>query len=188
VEEHHLEDIIVRDFSPIRPPPTPVSEVIHEDMPAALQLHHVAHILRYKLEEVAGDGNCMLHSIKQALKHHPNTPDINLDPRRLRRAIHAYMLSPQGELVRERYAVTHNELQDILPTSHSNGDYLQYWAIIALQHILNINITVYHIHVRKDRRLLVTRITENTINRPITVSIIHHNTNHYAGLYPYKPP
>jgi hypothetical protein len=187
VEEHNLEDITINDSSPAHLP-FPVREVIQENMPATLQLYHVAHILGYKLEEVAGDGNCMLSSLKQALKHQPNTQHMNLQPPSLRRAIYTYMHTSAGAIICSRHAVTNNELHNILPTAHTNGDYLEYWAILALQHILNINITVYHLHVQRDRRFLLSKLTESSTIRPITVSIIHHNTNHYAGLYPYKPP
>jgi hypothetical protein len=187
VEEHNIEDITINDLSPAHLP-LPVREVIQEDMPAALQLYHVAHILGYRLEEVAGDGNCMLHSIKQSLKHQPNTQHMNLEPSHLRRAIYSYMHTSTGSALCTRHGVTNNELHDILPTPHTNGDYLEYWAILALQHILNINITVYHLCVQKDRRLHLSKLTESTTIRTITVSIIHHNTNHYAGLYLYKPP
>jgi hypothetical protein len=98
------------------------------------------------------------------------------------------MLSPAGKTLRDAYAVTANEIQDILPTINTNGAHLEHWAIIALQNILKINITVYHLSVRSDSKLKVLKTTATNPNYLQSISILHHNLNHFSGLFPHQPP
>jgi hypothetical protein len=98
------------------------------------------------------------------------------------------MHSPAGKIICSAYAVTANEIQDILPTVNTNGAYLEHWAIIALQTILKINITVYYLSVRNDNKLKVLKTTATNPDYNINISIIHHNLNHFSGLFPHQPP
>jgi hypothetical protein len=98
------------------------------------------------------------------------------------------MLSPAGKTLRDAYAVTANDIQDILPTINTNGAYLEHWAIMALQQILKINITVYHLSVRSDSTHKVLKITAANTNYIQNISILHHNLNHFSGLFPHQPP
>ena len=187
VEEHDIADILT-NINPPQANPTPRSEVVFHEMPPTLQLHHIAYMIDHTHEEVAGDGNCMLHSIKKSLNHQHMNHQADLDPNSLRHSIHAYMLTSPGIALRTVYGVRDHELQNILPTRRSKGDYLEYWAVLALQAILRINITVYTLTTRSDSRFRLDKHTAVINNTYTTISILHHNRNHYSPLFPFQPP
>jgi OTU-like cysteine protease len=145
-------------------------------------------MIQHTLDPVSGDGNCMISSIAKALSRHPAPQTPDLESTRLRRAIYAYMFTPEGTLIRTAHAVSDEDLLNILPTYNSRGDYLEYWAVIALQEILNINIQVYHFAGQRNKTFQLLKHTASTHRRSTTISIIHHNSNHFSGLFPYQPP
>ena len=187
VEEHDIADIIT-EITPPQAHPTLRSEVVFYEMPPTLQLNHIANMIDHTIEEVPGDGDCMLHSIKKSLNHQRMNHHLDLAPPSLRHSIYAYMRTPPGIALRTEYGVLAHELHNILPTRRSKGDYLEYWAIRALQAILQINITVYFLTVRPDHRFQLEKHTTIINNTYTTISILHHNRNHYSPLFPYQPP
>jgi hypothetical protein len=188
VEDHNIADITINNTPTSQTMPIQHHRVVQDHIPPQLHIGHVASILGYKIAEVPGDGNCMLHAINKTFSHQYPTHNKNLDPKKLRHDIHAHMHTPAGRTICAAYAVTVNELQNILPTSNTNGAYLEHWAIIALQNILKINITVYHLSVRSDSKLKVLKTTATNHNHMYNISILHHNNNHFSGLFPHQPP
>jgi hypothetical protein len=91
VEEHNIADLTINNTPTVPTMPIQHNEVVQVHIPPQLHIEHVALILGYKLAEVAGDGNCMLHSITKSLSHQYPTHKKNLDPKKLRHAIHAHI-------------------------------------------------------------------------------------------------
>ena len=191
VEETTHTDNSNYNFPP--PPLTPVNNprailpFQASSPPSAIQ--HFTNVLHFTRTRVNGDGDCLLHSIKASLNNLPQIHNpLVLEPTYLRHRIHKFLTSTQGRDIYNRHFLTREMIDSILPTLTNRGSWLEQFAIEALQEILNINITTYFLFQQRDRHYSSTMERLNHQNGRPTVTILHHDNNHFSSLHPFDPP
>jgi hypothetical protein len=174
------------------PPSTPINTANslspYESASPSAAIRHLTNTLHFNWERVAGDGDCLLHSVKASLAHLPTLHNpLLLTSTYLRNRIHQFLISSRGRDICDRHFLTRDLIDSIRPTTTSRGSWLELFAIEALQEILNINITTYFLVRQANQYTVTVEQLSHQPGRP-NVTILHHNNNHFSGLSPFHPP
>jgi hypothetical protein len=133
-----------------------------------------------------GGGDCLLHSVIQGLRlhatlHHPLTLQIP----QLRRNIHTHMTrTASGKASAERNAATIEDINLILPRpAGTPQEWLEMWAVEALQVILRINIHVHYLRRTGPTYSYNTHWFNSDPSR-LTLHVLHSGNDHFEYLHP----
>jgi hypothetical protein len=130
-------------------------------------------------------GDCLINAFLIGLSTHPRTHNpLELLPAQLRRKIVKYISSPQGTTIRSEHHLTPEMITSILP--RDNNEWLELWAIQALQEILRINIQVSQVRTLRPGHFdYVTHTFPHDPTRT-TLRLLHSRNGHFDFLSPLR--